>query len=435
MQKFRLHFFIDMLKFNFEKTKEKNMQNYSVDINKLDKLSVFQLREVGAKVGVKNPTTLRTEELRKAIIDVVTGKVQPYKKAKSGRPHKSVIPDEDWEKIVGVEENFDLFCINDNLPLYSYYGSVNKRMEEQVLTGYTIEMYGEFLCTIGNADEVKLDKCAKITPDTQFYGLLHVGDKITYNVKIADTDKLPIVTKILTINDCEPMSYLSKFAEENSKCFDKTIDFTLPQLKFINDNFPIKQGQRILIAGEKDSGQTYLANSIAKDLSSEYKVVYFAISKKPEERIELPNVEYFFTTFDIKPIDVVFNYEIAISRAKNLCNTGNQTILVIDDLADLIKNFSSTLKQKKLCLDNSSEEVIQRIKTLFAAGKNTEHGSLTIFACMSEDDTQVSAYLDEATKYCNCNIYLSKTDYLDNKQVFYDKEKTQVESIKRRNIV
>ena len=54
-------------------TKEK----FNVDINKLSSLNIYQLREVGSKIGVKNPTGMKTEELRNAIKMVVSGQVEP----------------------------------------------------------------------------------------------------------------------------------------------------------------------------------------------------------------------------------------------------------------------------------------------------------------------------------------------------------------------
>ena len=412
------------------------MQEYSVDINKLDKLSIFQLREVGAKVGVKNPTALRTEDLKKAIIDVVTGKVPPYKKAKSGRPHKSIIPDEEWNKIVGFEDDFNMFDTNETTSLYSYSSSLNKRLEEKVLTGYTIEMFGIFLCAIGEANELQMDKCAKITTETLHYPLLQVGDKITCNIEVTDEDKLPNVTKICSINGYDVKEYASKYEEKESKYFDKTINFTLPQLQFINTNYPIKLGQRVLIMGEKDSGQTFMENSIAKDLSKEFKIVYLAIGKKPEDRITLPISDYFFTTFDIKPADLIFTYEVALNRAKNLCNNGENVIFLIDDLSSLINNYISYFKQKKIYFDTSNEEILQKIKTLFASGKNTENGSLTIITSTNNDlPTPFNEYINEITSFCNCIIYLNKEEFQNNEEEFYDKNKTWIEEEKRRNIV
>ena len=102
-------------------TKEK----YNVDINKLSSLNLYQLREVGSKIGVKNPTAMKTEELRNAIKMVVKGQIEPYEKIKSGRPHRrEIIPDEDWNKVVGYDSSicytfgyshsiFGTFCSTD----------------------------------------------------------------------------------------------------------------------------------------------------------------------------------------------------------------------------------------------------------------------------------------------------------------------------------
>ncbi len=55
----------------------------------LDKLSIFQLRELARKMGVDSPTSKRKGELITQILDISNGNSSPhFAKSKQGRPPK-----------------------------------------------------------------------------------------------------------------------------------------------------------------------------------------------------------------------------------------------------------------------------------------------------------------------------------------------------------
>ncbi len=414
------------------------MKEYSVDLKKLERLTIYQLRDVGAKIGVKNPTALRADELRKAITDVVTGKTQPYKKNKSGRPHKTIIPDEQWDEIIGYNDKLQMFNSTDVLSLYSNASSIEKHNAEQELTGYVVKLNGELVFTVGEADEITLEKYAKITTNTQHYTLLKAGDIITCTIQYEEFSHIPFVSKIYTINEEKPSQVNTDLSKNALYNIDSPkFKFTLPQLEFLNDKLPIKLGQRIFINGERDSGQTYLANSFAKDLSKDYKVIYFAGSKLPEERIELENVEYFFSTFDISPRNLIFNYEVAFARAKNLANTNQNVVLIIDDLTTIMENYVQIFKQKYPTSEKEHYiDILQQLKVLLASSKLTTDSSLTLICLARDADLPIlNDYIQQLDKLCNTHIVLDKTAFYDNKQEFYIEEKTYNNMERRSNQV
>lgn len=58
----------------------------------LQELGIFQLRAIGMKVGVKNPTKLKKQELINSIIKIECGELEPFKKkTNQGRPSKVII--------------------------------------------------------------------------------------------------------------------------------------------------------------------------------------------------------------------------------------------------------------------------------------------------------------------------------------------------------
>lgn len=420
------------------------MKKYEVNVEKLDNLSIFQLREVGARVGVKNPTTLRTKELKEQIIDVINGKIEPYKKEKSGRPHKSIISDDQWDELVGFKNPFNAFQDQKDvqyLSLYSPTSSVNKRLSDKILTGYVAESFNELIFIHGEPDEIDASKFAKITRQSINSSLVLPGDKITCKIKFEDLTSLndipsPEVTEIITINGKRTDPYEATF-NKNADLTDGTpITFSLPQLQFINTKCPVYTGQRVYIFGESNSGQTYLANSIAKDLSKDYKVVYLATCKKPEEKLNIENIEYFFTTFDVSPTNLLFNFELALDRAKNLCNNGYKTVFIIDDISSYIINYANALKSKYSMPDLHYDEILQSIKSLCASSKNTVKGSLTTFITGIDNlNAPFNSYLETINTLSTNHIVLSKKDFQENKPEFFVEEKTFANEKTRSNLV
>ena len=409
---------------------------YNVDIDKLTTLNLFQLREVGSKVGVRNPTALKADELREAIIKVVTGQVEPYLKIKSGRPHrKQIIADEDWNKLVGFDNDLNqTFGINQNVTgaLYSVEGSILEQSANEVYRGY-VKFLGNsayfFTDIFQNYD---LNKYAVVSNNINYFNFLRSGDEISCNIDF--TASVPKVIKIITINGFEPMELnRSNFDSIEPEAMLKPINFTLPQLKFINTVCPIKLGQRMIIKGPSGSGQTYLANSIAKDLEEKYSVVYFAVCKRPEDKVNLKACEYFFTTFDTIPRDIIFFFEFILDRIKRLCEFGQNVVFIIDDIISLMLNLRNLVAERHKNVETYYGEILQQIKKLFALSKYSSKGSLTII-CTSFTDSIVSQFNEfvvDLDKLCNCHIGLNRQAFNQGNLEFYDKNETYAETIRQ----
>ena len=69
------------------------------DKEQLQKLSVYDLRNVAREIGVKAPTTLTKQALIEEILQIESGKKQPSAPTKRGRPIKNYI-DNNADKIL-----------------------------------------------------------------------------------------------------------------------------------------------------------------------------------------------------------------------------------------------------------------------------------------------------------------------------------------------
>lgn len=414
------------------------MREYDVDIRKLNNLSIYQLREVGAKVGVRNPTAMRSDELRESICDVVTGKIKPYLKTKSGRPHKEVISDAEWDDLVGFNNSYKFCNRDDMLSLYSTSSNIYPSDPSQIYEGYVMQIQGELIFAVGTAEQIRLNKYARINRDLPNYRLLQQGDRIAATLsptKGAGSD--PFATEIKSINgvsDFDELLTTNKQDTPQSQNTAPEFSYKYPQLKFLNNEFPVRAGQRALFIGEdKMSGQDFLANSLAKDLSRDYHIVYFSCNKMPEDKMSFNgNVEYFFSTFDINPRNLVFTFEVAFERARNLCQKKN-TIFIVDDLNDIMSAYISLFENdKEFSIDEHYSEILQQLKVMYASSGINNCGSLTLFTFSSvPQDSRLANYLHDLDSLVNCHFILDKVAFLDGADEFLVKNECRIAKQKR----
>ena len=411
-------------------TKEK----YNVDINKLSSLNLYQLREVGSKIGVKNPTAMKTEELRNAIKMVVKGQIEPYEKIKSGRPHRrEIIPDEDWNKVVGYDSSINYTFGNSNSIFGTFCSTAGSKqqIENDVFSGIAKKINNPLYIMKGTLSKIDTTSYVVVDPSVTYANKIHETDYVECIVENKNTK--PIVTKIIKINQQNPAEIKRVNFDNLLPCsLGEQIKFDLPQLQFLNNICPIHLGQRVMISGKLGSGQTYLTNSIAKDLERKYAVVFLATSKRPEERIYLDQVDYIFTTFDTLPQDLLLYYELAYERAKRLCENGENAILIIDDIVMLMQTIRNILSERSSNVQEYYDDILQQFKKLLALSKNTQNGSLTIICATSHCSIDTfNEYVEQLDDLCNCHIKLNYDAYIKGDLEFFEKDKTYAETIRK----
>ena len=64
----------------------------------LKEISVYSLRNLARQIGVKSPSTLNKDALIDEIIEIKSGRKEPYFSSKSGRPTKAIANLEDLDK-------------------------------------------------------------------------------------------------------------------------------------------------------------------------------------------------------------------------------------------------------------------------------------------------------------------------------------------------
>ena len=64
----------------------------------LKEINVYSLRSLARQIGVKSPSTLNKDALINEIVEIKSGKKEPYFASKVGRPTKAIVKLEDMYK-------------------------------------------------------------------------------------------------------------------------------------------------------------------------------------------------------------------------------------------------------------------------------------------------------------------------------------------------
>lgn len=432
--------------------------------SKLNEFGIFQLREIARNVGVHLPTTYKKDDLIQKILQVVRGEIEPFvAKNKKGRPPKNFIGYQSaWKKQEIDKENVNLFNSSwekgawlDTGNSVKEFGSGLKVCQDSVELKYNpellkdcptlegvlfIEPNGWGTLHIGGILDLIGGSVAVVTPKLVEYFNLKTGDYILGNY--AECENTLMINKVQKLNGKEP-----KKAERlsfNDLNISSSVD-VIPlwknkELQFTKYLAPIGKGQRVLVKGEKGSGKTKLLKALAFGFSSEdIHTIFVALDKRPEDKLDFSGskVEYGFSSFDMIPFRQMYLIDLAIARAKRLCEEGKDVALVVDDLLAVVRAYN-------YCLPKSSNEhecifdinAIIALKKLMAVGRNTEKGSITLIGCISfgrsEEENRLIYQIDDL---CNCHIevdkqlflaqmpcYILPTSYTDNSYALSSKE-------------
>ncbi len=174
---------------------------------------------------------------------------------------------------------------------------------------------------------------------------------------------------------------------------------------------PVGKGQRAFITGPHGSGKTRLLKNIALGIRSEgVKTVIALIDARPEEVSDFyktfPDTDVFTSSFDAGDSGHVRTAKLALEYCKRRAESGEDVVLLLDDLVRLTRAYNMCGKQFLSVIDSSA---VGSVKKYLAAAKNTtEGGSLTIIATLGsgegEDENTVLSALKDL---CNMRINLS----------------------------
>ncbi len=154
---------------------------------------------------------------------------------------------------------------------------------------------------------------------------------------------------------------------------------------------PIGKGQRGMIASQPKAGKTTLLKEVAKAVTRNHRdmhLIVLLIDERPEEvtdikeSIEGPNVEVIYSTFDELPEHHKRVSEMVLERAKRLVEHGRDVMILLDSITRLARAYNLTVAPSGRTLSGGLDPAALHMpKRFFGAARNMrEGGSLTILA-------------------------------------------------------
>ncbi len=415
----------------------------------LNKLGIFELRNLGRDVGISSPTTLRKEELTKEIMSIVNGEKQPTKaKTKQGRPPKSLTSLKEMMNVVIPNIDSDL---KDNVE----YSFTKNRESSVVAKEFDFDMQ-KLLYSTGEESNRKVSGVIKLAgeghafcyeegypsrnnnknfflPITMVhrYGLKS-GDSLTCFVKEVDKYKPSVVYKIESINNIKEEQY----EKENRKDFGsfkavhsnsllslkREIEKEKLPCKLINIFSPMGKGQRVLITHPEGVNVAKSYSFVVDNFNTHMnKMFCLLINERPEDEYDfeenLKNTEIISLRFGDSDVQAISKIKILFSRMKRLAENGQDVFLAITNLKRLIDFYKETVFADSNEF-NSNYSAMREVKKLLSLARNLEGaGSITIVSSTSEKLGE--NVINEMKQVCNS--YISLNSKLKNESgCYYD---------------
>jgi len=368
-----------------------------INVEKLNELGIFEIRNLAREVGVYSPTTLKKQELIEKILRIMEGQDEPYiKKTKQGRPPKNltsinnlvdvIVPSKIFENKKTITANKTFFCdLNESL-------NVNVIGTNETNFKSLVKVYnnGEYALAFLNEYKEDIEKVVFITNlQLEFYKL-KTGDEITGKYTFVTQDKPFILKEIYSING-------NNFTESFKRNDDFAFLPALPpcqKLKLsiykINEEIynnldliaPLAKGQRVLLHSYSfnNSLNYQILNRLTTSVN-DLKGLAILIDEMPENYYALKNNNRMETLSNNYCQNSNFRLEldIKLERLKRQVENGEEVVLFINDLDKLNGYLINLYILENNNKDNAKIFAEEYIKNLILLGKySINNGSLTV---------------------------------------------------------
>lgn len=385
--------------------------------SRLDKLNIFELRQVARAVGVHRPADGKKSRVTEAILSIATGETAPEPPSLRGAPPKS--------------QQFDEQLVADIKTCREYYLALNagaSAREPNVLTVYdsaaerlqkSLKEYCGILDTSGEYAFLRVDEngynggevFVHETFITRFK--LRYGDFIVCKGMRKTEDQIPGLVEVVSVNGvaCEDLTERAEFSQLTpvypasiikTECAGGDI-----ACRIIDVFSPLALGQRAFISAPARAGKTTLIKQIAQGICANYpylKVIVAALGERPEVitdfRRTLVDCELFYTGFDMPAENHLRTLRLAAEYAKRFPEAGEHAIILFDGITRLMQN----------CPSEAAREEINKL--LYSACNAEEGGSLTVVSTISQDDANHNSFIGLA------NMVISLSPELAEQRIF-----------------
>ena len=151
---------------------------------------------------------------------------------------------------------------------------------------------------------------------------------------------------------------------------------------------PVGKGQRGLIVAQPKTGKTILLQKIANAISENdpsVNLIILLIDERPEEVTDMARsvkAEVVASTFDEPATRHVQVAEMVIEKAKRCVETGEDVVILLDSITRLARAYNTVIPHSgKILSGGVDSNALHKPKRFFGAARNVEFGgSLTIIS-------------------------------------------------------
>ena len=364
---------------------------------KLQSLSVSELREIAKTNGIKSVTTLRKQQLVDMILEVVE-KNEKKEKSERQEAEKESVRQEMQESLSQQKIS------SDGIRHRRRHHSENMEHKDEIpqengviRTGILEVMpdgFGFIRCDnyLPGEDDVY------VAPSQIKRFRLKTGDFVTGRVREKrENEKFGALYYVDRVNGEGLDKVLSRPNFEdltpifpNERLHLET-DGHSTAMRIVDLVSPIGKGQRGMIVSPPKAGKTTLLKETAKAVlknNPEIEMIILLIDERPEEvtdikeAIQGENVEVIYSTFDELPEHHKRVSEMVIERAKRLVEHGKDVIILLDSITRLARAYNMTVPPSGRTLSGGLDPAALHMpKRFFGAARNMrEGGSLTVLA-------------------------------------------------------
>lgn len=391
----------------------------NISVEALEKLGIYELRNVARQIGVYSPTLYKKDELIAKVMNIVSGEEQPYvKKTNQGRPPK---------QIAGLEDILNIFVPEIKNPNQTFAKTEEPRV-------YTLNRINNTTIIDENKEDfsgiVKLQQGYAVVFKNGYYennqNTYYVAPKLFNQLSLKDCDFVKgqiykstgddpqMVYTILTVNNVS-VTVLNNNRQDFEKLSaiypNKRINLNVNNIQIVDFNLidkmcPIGKGSRVKINYEPNIDIDEFVVSLASTVSfnNNLGTTILAVDERPEDisfvKQACSSITVLENNTNIKDeyfVEFMFNKIDNIIRQVEL---NKSHVLIIKDVEKL-KNYLTNYYIINNSCDKNAASVFahQKLKSILMLAKNTEEGkSLTIIAFNCKDE--------ELSQLFNNNIYL-----------------------------
>ncbi len=380
-------------------------------MEKLESMTISDLKEMAKSLNVKNVSKLKKEELLAILQQLVL-----------------TTETTNTTEIVETKEESIKIKENNNSAMNGYKLTTDGDFMVDGILDILPDGYG----FLRGENFLSSDKDVYISSVQIKRFRLDNGDHVKGISRCREGEKFPSLIFVGEVNGEHPEKAMKRkrfddlipiYPNEKLKLETSPKDIAMRVIDLIS---PIGKGQRGMIVAQPKVGKTTLLKRIANSITTnnpEVELIVLLIDERPEEVTDMKRSikgEVIHSTFDELPEHHVKVAEIVIERAKRIVEHGKDVVILLDSITRLTRAYNLVIPSSGRTLSGGIDPAsLHKPKKFFGAARNIEHGgSLTILAtALTETGSRMDEVIFEEFKGTgNMEVHLDRK--LSEKRIF-----------------